>query len=118
MIKTLVLVLVLTVIGDVLAEAFTVPVPGAAIGMILLAALFAVRGRADPDAASLFDIAAPHFPLFFIPAAVGIVASADILAQAWLHITVAIVLGTAVTITITGAIAQFLLSALGKVRTA
>jgi putative effector of murein hydrolase LrgA (UPF0299 family) len=86
--------------------------------MMLLAALFAVRGEVDREAARLFDSAAAHFPLFFIPAAAGIVASADILAHAWLQIVIAIVLGTAVTITITGALAQFLLSALGKVRTA
>jgi len=118
MIKTLGLVLMLTVAGDALSEALNAPIPGAALGMMMLAAIFAARGSADPTAARLFDAAAPHFPLFFIPAAAGVIASAELLAQAWLHIVVAIVLGTALTITITGALAQFLLSTLGKVRTA
>lgn len=118
MIKTLVVILALTVISEVFADVVHVPVPGAAIAMIFLAIFFAFRGEADAETARLFDLAAPHFPLFFIPAAVGIVANAEMLAQSWMYIAIAIVLGTAVTIVTTGMLAQHLLSVLRRVRTA
>jgi holin-like protein len=107
-------VLALTVVGDTVAAWLAIPVPGAAIGMLMLASLFAVRGGADPASSRLFDAAAPHIPLFFIPAAVGVIASADLLARAWLPIAVAIVLGTALTLVTTGALAQLLLRGIAK----
>lgn len=111
-------VLALTVIGDAVAEGLAVPVPGAAIGMMLLASVFAVRGGADPASGRVFDAAAPHFPLFFVPAAAGIVASVELLTDSWLPITAAIVLGTALTLVMTGALAQLLLRRLSKAVTA
>ena len=118
MTKTLVVILALTVISDGLAELVNLPAPGAAIGMIFLATIFALRGKVDVETAQLFDLAAPHFPLFFIPAAAGIVASEEMLAQSWLYIAIAIILGTGVTIITTGVLAQYLLSVLRRVRTA
>ena len=84
--------------------------------MMLLAFWFVLIGGPDRDSEQLFDATAPHFPLFFIPAAVGVVASADALAQAWIHILIAVVLGTAATIAVTAVLAQALLNHIGKVR--
>jgi holin-like protein len=112
------LVLGLTVIGDAVAESLAVPVPGAAIGMMVLASVFAVRGGADSASEQIFDVTAPHIPLFFVPAAAGIVASTDLLARAWLSVCVAIVLGTAVTLITTGTLAQVLLRRVAKGGTA
>lgn len=77
--------------------------------MLLLAIVFARRRGPGESMARLFDGLAPHLPLFFVPAAVGIVASVKLLSQAWVHIAVAIALGTAVTIATTGWVAQALL---------
>lgn len=116
-IATLGLVLALTVIGDAVAVGLELPVPGAAIGMLMLASIFAVRGGADPASGRIFDAAAPHFPLFFVPAAAGIVASADLLTRSWVSIAAAIILGTAITLIITGALTQILLRRFTKVKT-
>jgi holin-like protein len=82
--------------------------------MVLLSIVFASHGGADAASARLFDISSPHFTLFFVPAAVGIAASGDLLAQAWLPIAVAVVLGTAATIAVTGMLAQHLLRVLDR----
>lgn len=100
--------LILLIAGDAIAEYFTLPIPGAALGLAALASGFALSGRPDKGSEELFDFAAPYFPLFFVPAAVGVVASRDVLAFAWVHIAAAIVIGTGVTIFITGLIAQSL----------
>lgn len=117
MIKSLIFAVALTIVGDSIAEILHMPAPGAMIGMIGLMTLFAARGGGDAGAASLFDTAAPHFPLVFIPAAVGVVVNVDLLAHAWLHVITAIVSGTAVTIAITGLLGQYLLNLVGKART-
>lgn len=116
MIKAFAIVLALSVIGDAAAVRLGIPIPGAAIGMTMLAALFIIRGGPDKGFAGLFDAAAPHFPLFFVPAAVGVIASADLLASAWVHIAIAIALSTAATIAITGITTSWLMQTFEKAR--
>jgi holin-like protein len=109
MTRSAAVVLTLLILGDVIAEHLVLPIPGAALGLAALATSFAIRGGTDKGSEELFDFAAPYFPLFFVPAAVGVVASLDILAFAWIEVTTAIVFGTAATILITGLISQALL---------
>lgn len=118
MIKALALTLVLACGGGILADLLRLPVPGSAIGMVFLIAYFAKRGEVDPDLGRLFDGTCAHFPLFFVPAAVGVVANADLLAQAWLQVAVAVVLGTTATIGVTGWLVQSLMHRQSEVETA
>lgn len=110
MLPSFAVLLALVILGDALAVATGWPVPGPAIGLAILTAAFAGAGRPHPGFAQLFDLAAPWFPLFFVPAAVGVVTHLALLSAAWLHVTVAIVLGTALVIVVTGQLAQGLLS--------
>lgn len=109
MIGSAAVVLGLLIVGDAMADRFALPIPGAAVGLTVLVAAFAIRGGPDKGSEELFDFAAPYFPLFFVPAAVGVIGSLDVLALAWIHVTVAIVLGTSATILITGIVSQVLL---------
>jgi len=106
---TIALLCGLTVIGDTLAYLFSVPIPGSAIGMSLLVGLFATRGGPDEASVKVFDAATPYLPMFFVPAAVGVIARAEVVAAAWVELGFAVILGTAMTIAITGHIAQALL---------
>jgi holin-like protein len=110
-------VISLVVFGDMIADRLEAPVPGAAIGMVLLATAFAIQGGPDDGLGRLFDTVSPHFTMFFVPAAVGVVASVDILANAWPHFVAAIVLGTTLTIAFTGLLTQALLRLLRRERT-
>lgn len=101
----------LVILGDALAAAIGWPVPGPAVGLAVLSASFAWEGKPHPGFERLFDLAAPWFPLFFVPAAVGVLAHLALLSEAWLHVAVAIVLGTALALVITGQLAQALLTA-------
>lgn len=106
----------LLILGDALAMATGWPVPGPAVGLAVLTAAFAWEGSPHPGFIRLFDLAAPWFPLFFVPAAVGVLAHLALLGAAWLHVAVAIVLGTALTLVITGQLAQALLAAADRQR--
>jgi holin-like protein len=108
MVRSAAIVLLLLIVGDAMAEVFALPVPGAALGLATLTAAFAICGGPDPGSEELFDFAAPYFPLFFVPAAVGVVASLDVLSAAWVHLIAAIVFGTGVTLLVTGFVFQWL----------
>lgn len=99
----------LTVLGDTCASFSGLPVPGAAIGMLLLVGLFAIRGEADAALVRVFDAATPCFPMFFVPAAVGVISSVEVIATAWAQLAIAVIFGTAVTVAATGVVAQALL---------
>ena len=71
------LILTLLALGDAVAERMTAKLPGAAIGLALLTIGFALRGGVDDGSDALFDLAAPCFPPFFIPAEVGVLANLD-----------------------------------------
>lgn len=115
MIRAAAIVVCILVLSDAISDNLGLPVPGAGIGLILLAIYFAIRGNPDDGFGELFDFAAPYFPLFFVPAAVGVIASLDELQRAWFEISVAIVGGTAVTLVATGHIAQGLMRSKGIV---
>jgi holin-like protein len=112
----IVLILSLLVAGDVVLDALQLPVPGPAAGLIFMTLYFVARGGPTPSAAHLFDTIIPVAPLFFVPAAVGVVANLELIASAWLSIICAITLGTAATLIITGFAAQFALRWVGRRR--
>lgn len=107
--KSLGIIITLALVGDVIANALDVPIPGAALGMLILAGFFAYKGGPDTEFGGLFELVSPYFPIFFVPAAVGVIASLDIMATSWLYLTTAIVIGTGITIAITGSIAEWLI---------
>ena len=113
MVRSAAIVLILLICGDAIVERFELPVPGAAIGLVALATAFWAIGGPDKGSEELFDFAAPYFPLFFVPAAVGVVANLEVLAIAWVHVATAIIAGTAATLLVTGWIVQAFLRWIG-----
>lgn len=109
MIRAAAILLLLLIAGNVIAEASGLPIPGAALGLVALTAIFVATGGPDEGLAEMFDFATPYFPMFFVPAAVGVVNSGELLSLAWIHVAVAVVAGTAVTIVVTGLVVQALM---------
>ena len=110
MLPSFAFVVALVILGDALTAAIGWPVPGPAVGLAILTAAFACEGKPRPGFERLFDLAAPWFPLFFVPAAVGVLAHLALLSAAWMHVAVAIVFGTALVLIVTGQLAQTLLT--------
>ena len=114
MLRALAFLIGLVILSDALVAASGLPVPGPAVGLGMLVAGFAWRGGAHPALERLFDVAAPLFPLFFVPAAVGVVAHRALLGATWPYVVAAIVFGTAVTLVVTGQLTQALLAILAR----
>lgn len=105
----------LQLLGDIIADAISLPVPGMVIGLVLLTAALWVRARvrgpekAVPEelgrvAKGLHD----NLGLLFVPAGVGVMANVQSLATDAAGLFIAVVVSTLATIAVTGLTAQLL----------
>lgn len=101
--------LAVIILGDALTNIGELPIPGAIVGLLLMAAFFIWRGGPDPAMARMFDAVIPHAPILFVPAGAGVVAYLDVIANGFLAIVAVITLGTAATMLVAGLTMQFLL---------
>lgn len=109
MIMAFALTLAAVILGDAVTGLLQLPVPGAIVGLLCAACLFAWRGAPDPATARIFDAMIPHAPIFFVPAGAGVVANLDVIAAGFLAIVSVITLGTVATMLVTGVALQSLL---------
>lgn len=106
MIGTLATLLVFQLIGEGLAHVLSLPIPGPVIGMILLLAYLMVRRETAHKLAPTSMELLRHLSLLFVPAGVGIMVHARLLAAEWLPILVALVASTIVSIVVTAAVVR------------
>jgi holin-like protein len=101
MIQTFATLLVFQTLGEGLAYALSLPVPGPVIGMLLLfCCLLARRGAAERLAPVTLEFL-KHLSLLFVPAGVGIMVHVHRVAAEWLPIAAALVLSTIVSLVVT-----------------
>jgi holin-like protein len=101
MINTFTTLLIFQTLGEGLAYAFALPVPGPVIGMMLLFFyLLAKRDAAEKLAPTTTEFL-KHLSLLFVPAGVGIMVYAQRVAAEWLPIAAALVVSTLVSLVVT-----------------
>ena len=109
MIEALATLLVYQLIGETLAYALGLPIPGPVIGMALLLATLALRpsllARIKPVGSTLLS----HLSLLFVPAGVGVMVHFARLADEGVAIVAAVVGSTLLAIVATAATATFLI---------
>ncbi len=113
MIGAVAALLVCQLTGEILARALGWPVPGPVLGLMLLFGwLLGRHGEdGDPPAAleNVTETLLSHLGLLFVPAGVGVVLYLPLLAQSWLPIGLAILVGTVAGAAATGWLAMLLL---------
>ena len=107
MIEGLIKLLAFQVAGETVVHLFSMPIPGAVLGMALLFAFLVARGG-DESLDSFTGSFLRHLSLLFIPAAVGIMAHLDRIADEWLAIVIALGVSTTAAIVATGLSVKFL----------
>lgn len=109
MIESLTVLLVCQLVGEIIARAYSVPLPGPVIGMAILFVGLMIRGAVprplQETAKSILD----HLSLLFVPAGVGVMIYLPLIEDEWLPITTAIIIGTLVTIAVTAWIMKAIL---------
>ncbi len=91
-------------VGEVLVRALGVPIPGPVIGLLLLVIAMAVLGRVPTGVGKASDELLRHLSLFFVPAGVGALRYADLLAKEGVRLAVVLMLSTAVTLVVTAVV--------------
>jgi holin-like protein len=108
MIHTFATLLIFQSLGEGLAYALSLPIPGPVIGMVLLLFYLMMKddavGKLAPTSMELLR----HLSLLFVPAGVGIMVHAHRIAAEWLPIMVALVASTVVSIVVTAAVVRWL----------
>lgn len=94
--------------GELIVAATGLPMPGPVCGMALLFAGLVIRGAIPADLARVGDALLGHLSLLFVPAGVGVMLHARLMARDWLPIVAALVLSTGLTIAVTAALMVWL----------
>lgn len=98
MIESLTVLLVCQLAGEVIARASGIPLPGPVIGMAILFIGLMIRGGVPEPLQQTTKAILDHLSLLFVPAGVGVMLYLPLIANEWLPISSAIIVGTLVTI--------------------
>ena len=94
--------------GELIVAATGLPVPGPVCGMALLFAGLVIKGGLPAELARVGDALLGNLSLLFVPAGVGVMLHARLMARDWLPIAAALVLSTGLTIAVTAALMAWL----------
>ena len=89
-------------VGELFIATTGLPVPGPVVGMAILFLGLLVRGSVPGDLGKVADTLISNLSLLFVPAGVGVMLHAGLIAAELVPITVALVLSTILTIAATG----------------
>lgn len=107
MLNALTILICCQFVGEVIARAASLPLPGPVLGLLLLLAWLVVRDRApNPNLAITSGWLLRHFGLLFVPAGVGVVTQLGVLRDNWLPLLVAIPVSTLLGLLTTGWVMQ------------
>ncbi len=102
------MLLVCQLAGEVLVRLTGLPLPGPVAGMVILLAGLMVKGGIPDGLNSVGGTLLRYLALLFVPAGVGVVAHLELVGRQLLPIAAAILLGTLLTIAVTGLVVQAL----------
>ena len=106
LIPALVTLLACQLAGEIVSQALHLPVPGPVLGMVFLAILLIARGKLSAELGQAADFLLRHLSLFFVPAAVGVISNGARIAREWWPLGVALIVSTALAITVTAIVFQ------------
>jgi holin-like protein len=101
MINALTLLFLCQLAGEVVVHALGLTFPGPVLGMGLIFAGLLVAGRSTPALDGVADTLLRNLSLLFVPAAVGVVQQAGLIAANWLAIFAAVIASTVLTLVVT-----------------
>ncbi|MDA8229901.1 MAG: CidA/LrgA family protein [Magnetospirillum sp.] len=88
--------------GETIVRLLGIPIPGPVVGMVVLFLLLAIRGGVPEGLDKVGRALLLNLSLLFVPAGVGVMVYLQRIAKEWLPISAALVIGTLITIAVTG----------------
>jgi holin-like protein len=93
--------------GESIVLLLGLPVPGPVVGMLLLFLTLLARGRIGAQLEATANGLLSHLSLLFVPAGVGVLVHIDMIADEWIPITIALLLSTFLTLTVTAMVMKW-----------
>jgi holin-like protein len=109
MLGSLALLLIFQLVGEVLAKALSLPIPGPVLGMLLLLMALIIRGHLSTDLKNTAQTLLSNLSLFFVPAGVGVILHINLLKNEWISLSLILIFSTLITMLITALVMTFLL---------
>ncbi len=106
--------LVFQLLGEGLAQALHLPLPGPLLGMLLLFGALVVRGRVPQAVRDSAHQLMQHMMLLFIPAVAGVMMHFHRIGSQWLPFVAAGIAGAAITMLVTALTLRFMLRRTGR----
>lgn len=98
------ILLVFQLIGEVISQVLGLPVPGPVVGMALLLTAMALAPGLARQLRETAGALLQHLSLLFVPAGVGVLLHARRMADEWVAIGAALVVGTLITLVVTAVV--------------
>ncbi|WP_243371645.1 CidA/LrgA family protein [Geotalea sp. SG265] len=108
MLENLTIILICQLLGEVVTRVARLPVPGPVLGMVILFTGLMVRRGIPQEMESVGGFLLRYLSLLFVPAGVGVISNLDLLVKSAAPLAGAIIIGTMVTIAVTGLVMQYL----------
>lgn len=101
MLNAITMLLVLQLIGEIISQGLSLPVPGPVVGMLLLFIILLARSRLAAQLHETVQNLLQHLSLLFVPAGVGVMLHVRRVTDEWSAILLALVVSTVLTIAVT-----------------
>ena len=105
-IKQLLIILLVSFIGELLNYFIPLPIPGSIYGMVLMFILLCTGIIKLSQIKDVSKLLIDIMPMLFIPSAVGIMAQFDQLKNIWIQVIVITIVTTVITMAVTGLTSQ------------
>ncbi len=96
-------------LGEILVQTLSLPLPGPLAGMLLLTAALLIRGGVPSSLESTASVMLQNLMLLFIPAVTGVMLYFDRVAEEWQPFLIATLGGTIITMVVTALVLNRLL---------
>ena len=113
-IPSLIVLLACQLAGTAVQQFFSLPIPGAVIGMLLLFVGLIARRKISENLQQTSLTLLRYMPLLFVPVGVGVMQQFGLLGREWLPISAALVGSLIATIAFTGVVMQVCLRLSGQ----
>ncbi|RXJ80174.1 CidA/LrgA family protein [Arcobacter sp. F2176] len=107
MLKGIITLLIFQFIGECISRLFSLLVPGAVIGMILLLVFLIIRKKSFHSLDTTVSFFLKYLPLLFIPAAMGIITQVDTISKEFLAISISLFIGTVLSLALSAKILDY-----------
>jgi holin-like protein len=109
MLAALTQLLIFQLLGEVIARALNLPLPGPVLGMLMLFLYISLRGGPGHELQTTSQNLLQHLSLLFVPAGTGIMVHLHRVADEWLALLLSLLVSTVATLVVTALVMKLCL---------